>query len=421
MSRIAVVGAGISGLAAAWLLSRRHDVLLLEREARIGGHTHTHHLDTPDGPLALDTGFLVHNTRTYPLLVRLFDELGVERLDSDMSFGVTNPRTGFEYSTRSLNGLFADRRNLIRPAHYALLLEILRFNREARRLAAGADAGGAAGVDVAATADLTLGEFLERHHFGEAFTGRYLFPLAAAIWSASPGTIRAFPALTLVRFFQQHGMITVLDHPTWKIVKGGSAAYIPKLLAAPRVTTWTGAAPTAVRRQATKVELSFADRPPVDVDGAVMASFKTTANEAVLHTDATFLPKRPAARASWNYLLGESSGAATVTYHLNRLQRLVGRPRANGGASVGPGAGPLRKDYCVTLNPVAPVAPYEVIKRMTYTHPLYTVDAIRAQRRWAEISGRNRVHFCGAYWFYGFHEDGLRSAVRVAASLGVTW
>ncbi|MEO8483560.1 MAG: FAD-dependent oxidoreductase [Acidobacteriota bacterium] len=416
MSRIAVIGSGISGLTAAWLLSRDFDVLLLERADRLGGHTHTHHLDTPDGPLALDTGFLVHNDRTYPRLVRLFNELGIARLDSDMSFGVTCPRTGFEYSTRSLNGLFAQRSNLLRPSHYALLAEILRFNRASQRFAAITPSDEAT----------SLGDWLDARRFSDAFLERFLFPLAASIWSASIATLRAFPALMLIRFFDQHGMNTTLNHPTWKVVAGGSATYIPKLLASPRIEARTGVTIESVTRTADAVTIAYADRPsdqvsqivfathgdevlPMLTDATVaerdvLSAFHTNANRAVLHTDSRWLPRRAAARAAWNYQLGATSTGATVTYHLNRLQRLE-----------------TGRDYCVTLNPQTAIAAEQVICSMDYTHPLYTRQAVQAQARWAEISGVARAHFCGAYWFYGFHEDGLRSAVRVAESLGVRW
>jgi predicted NAD/FAD-binding protein len=416
VSRIAVVGGGIAGLAACWLLGRRHEVVLLERDERLGGHTHTHHLDTPDGPLALDTGFIVHNERTYPLLVRLFRELNVACLDTEMSFGVTCARTGFEYGTRNLNSLFADRRTLVSPRHYHLLLEILRFGRRARAL-----------LDSAPDGTLTLGAFLDREGFRGGVVDRYLLPLASAIWSASIATLRDFPALTLVRFFHQHGMLNALDHPTWRIVRGGSATYIPRLLESPRVEVVLKAGLKRVRRTDRGVQLDLAGRPPLEVDEVVFAchgdevlplladplpderevlsAFRTTRNETWLHTDARLLPRRPAARAAWNYLLdGDRSGAATVTYSLNRLQRLE-----------------TAADYCVTLNPPRPIDPSRVLARMVYTHPLYTKDAIAAQARWAEVSGRHRIHYCGAYWYYGFHEDGLRSAVRVATRLGVSW
>jgi uncharacterized protein len=420
VNRVAVIGSGISGLAATWLLSRRFDVLLLERADRLGGHTHTHHIETPDGPLALDTGFLVHNKRTYPLLIRLFDELGIVRLDADMSFGVTEPRTGFEYSTRNLNGLFAQRSNLLRPAHYRLLQDILRFNRASQRFAA------AAAWETASDAAMTLGEWLDRERFSGEFLDRFLFPLAASIWSASHGSVREFPALTLIRFFDQHGMNTTINHPTWRVVKGGSATYVPKLLASPRIQVRTGVRITSVRRTAEDVRVAIDGQPDESVGHVVFAThgdevlpmltdatplerevlgaFRTTPNQAVLHTDARWLPRREAARAAWNYNLGDSGAGATVTYHLNRLQRLE-----------------TARDYCVTLNPQSPIGSEHVLRTMHYTHPLYTRDAVRAQARWAEVSGRGGTHFCGAYWFYGFHEDGLRSGVRVAQSLGVRW
>jgi predicted NAD/FAD-binding protein len=422
VSRIAVVGSGISGLAAAWLLSRQHNVILFEADDRLGGHTHTHHIDTPDGALALDTGFLVHNDRTYPRLVRLFEELGVACLDSDMSFGVTSRDPDFEYSTRNMNGLFAQRSNLLRPGHYAFLLEVVRFNRAIQALVRSAE-------DIAGAATpgaLTLDEFFREHHFSGQVLDRFVLPLASAIWSASVTTIRRFPALTLARFFDQHGMNTTLDHPTWRVVAGGSASYIPKLVASPRIETRLGARVVSVRRDETGVDVSIRGEAPIRVDEIVFAchgdavlpiladatdterdilsAFRTVPNEAVLHTDASWLPRRRAARASWNYLIGGPGTAATVTYHLNRLQRL-----------------PARAEYCVTLNPAAAIEPYYVLRRMAYTHPMYTIDAIRAQARWPEISGTGRTHYCGAYWFYGFHEDGLRSAIRVAERLGVHW
>jgi predicted NAD/FAD-binding protein len=415
VSRVAVIGGGISGLGAAWLLARQHDVVLFEREARLGGHTHTHHLDTPDGPLAVDTGFIVHNDRTYPLLVRLFDEVGVERLESDMSFGVSDPATGFEYSTRDVNGLFGDRRNLARPGHYRFLFELLRFNRTARRA-----------LTTPGTDDWTLGDFCDRHGFRGEVVDRYVQPLACAIWSASTATIRAFPFLTLARFFDHHGMLRARDHPTWKVIRGGSASYISRLIASPRIAVHVGVPPARVARTAIGVRLTFPDRPPVDADHVVFAchgddvlpmvtdasplerevlsAFRTTPNLAVLHTDESFLPRREAARASWNYVVGSSAAGATVTYDLTRLQRLTTSRR-----------------YCVTLNPARPVERSRVLAEMHYTHPLYTREAVRAQARWADISGTHRIHYCGAYWSYGFHEDGFRSAVRVAQALGVTW
>ncbi|MDA1184795.1 MAG: FAD-dependent oxidoreductase [Acidobacteria bacterium] len=416
MRTIAVIGSGISGLSAAYLLSRQHRVHLFEREGRLGGHTNTVVVDHPDGPVPLDTGFLVHNDRTYPNLVRLFDELGVETQDSDMSFAVACRRTGLEYSSRGVGGFFAQRRNLISPSHLALLRDILRFNREAPRLLDAPDAD-----------RQTLGEFLESRHFGDLFTRRYLLPMASAIWSTSLDAIRSFPAVTLIRFFENHGLLAVTGQPTWKVVTGGSHTYVPKLAAPLGDRVHTDAHIEHVERTADGVTLTFHGRPSMVVDDVVFAChgdqvlplladpsdgerhvlshFTTSTNEAWLHTDASVLPTLPGARASWNYLLGARGDAPpVVTYDLNRLQRLT-----------------TTSQYCVTLNPNGCVDESHVLGRFVYRHPLYTREAVGAQRRWHEISGVNRTHFCGAYWCYGFHEDGLTSAIRVAETLGVTW
>ncbi|MDQ3441415.1 MAG: FAD-dependent oxidoreductase [Planctomycetota bacterium] len=417
MKTIAVVGAGISGLAAASLLSRRHRVHLFEREGRLGGHTNTVSIDGPDGTVPLDTGFLVHNARTYPNLVRLFGELGVTTRDSDMSFAVSCRRTGLEYSSRGANGFFAQRRNVVRPEHLFLLREIVRFNRQAPTLLDAPDAD-----------RQTLGDFLDSRGFGETFTHRYLLPMASAIWSASLNAIRSFPALTLIRFFDNHGLLSLTAQPTWKVVSGGSDLYIPHLVALVSGGVHPGAAIHAVRRRYENgVEITFRDRPSMTFDEVVFAchgdqvlplladatvrerdvftNFVTTANLAWLHTDASVLPAQTRARASWNYRLAADTDAApTVTYDLNRLQGLT-----------------TSEQYCVTLNPDGGIDERRVLRRLVYRHPLYTREAISAQRQWCDVSGVNRTHYCGAYWAHGFHEDGLNSALRVARALGVDW
>ena len=335
MKHIAVIGAGISGLAAAYLLSRRHRVQLFEKEERLGGHTNTVLVATPHGRVALDTGFLVHNDRTYPNLVRLFAELGVATRDSDMSFAVSCRRSGLEYSSRGANGFFAQRRNLVSPAHLSLLREIVRFNREAPALLGAPDGE-----------RQTLGDFLESRRFGEGFTHRYLFPMASAIWSASLDAIRSFPALTLIRFFDNHGLLSLSAQPTWKVVAGGSHTYIPRLVAPLSGDVHEGAAIEAVRRNEAGVTITFRDRPsmafddvvfachgdqvlslladPSDRERDVFAGFTTTTNVAWLHTDASVLPVQARARASWNYLLaGDGEAPPMVTYDLNRLQGLT--------------------------------------------------------------------------------------------------
>lgn len=414
MKRIAVVGSGISGLAAAYLLSRRHEVHLFEKAPALGGHTHTVVVERSEGPIALDTGFLVHNDRTYPLLVRLFEEIGIETLESDMCFSVRSLKTGLEYSSRGARGFFAQRRNILSPSHLSLLREILRFNRAA-----------AAAVQTA-SAEETIGEFLDGQRFSAGFANRYLYPMASAIWSASLASIREFPLATLVRFLDNHGLLAVNGQPKWRVVRGGSHTYIPKLTAPLGDRVHLTASIQRIDRGDRDVTIAFVDRPALRFDEVVLAchgdqvlpmlrdasaaeralfsQFETTTNDAWLHTDTSVLPTLADAHASWNYLLGDDAAPPTVTYHLNRLQSLT-----------------TREQFCVTLNPGAAVDPRLVLKRMTYRHPLYTRAAVRAQQRWADVSGRNRTHFCGAYWFYGFHEDGLRSAVRVAQALGVTW
>jgi len=416
MKTLAVIGAGISGLAAAHFLSRRHRVHLFEKEPRLGGHTNTVLVEGANGAVALDTGFLVHNDRTYPNLVRLFGELGVATRDSDMSFAVSCRQTGLEYSSRGANGFFAQRQNLVRPSHLSLLREILRFNREAPVLLETPDAE-----------RQTLGDFLESRRFGDGFTQRYLFPMASAIWSASLDAIRSFPALTLIRFFDNHGLLALNAQPTWKVVSGGSHTYIPRLVAQLSGDIHQGASIHSVQRHEHGVTLTFRDRPsmrfdevvfachgdqvlplladPSDRERDVFSCFTTTTNTAWLHTDDSVLPVQARARASWNYRLAAGAGVPpTVTYDLNRLQGLT-----------------TPEQYCLTLNPDEGIDDRRVLRRLVYRHPLYTREAIRAQRRWADVSGVGRTHYCGAYWRFGFHEDGLMSALRVASALGVEW
>lgn len=416
MKRIAVIGAGIAGMSAAHLLSRKHEVHMFEKEERIGGHTHTVTVDSPEGPLPVDTGFIVHNERNYPNLVRLMRELGVETQASDMSFGVTSQTDGFEYSSRGLRGFFAQRSNVVRMSQYRLLAEIIRFNREARAL-----------VDAPTASSMTLGQMLDRGRFSEEFREKYLYPMASAVWSMSFAEIAAFPALTLVRFFDNHGMLGINTHPQWRVIKGGSNQYIAPITAPYRDRITTGANIEKVRRGERGVEITFSNRPsqrfddvvfachgnqvlpllesPTDEEIEVFSALNTSRNDTVLHTDTSLLPRREAARASWNYnICAGSQGQVSVTYHMNRLQSLA-----------------TSTDYCVSLNANGSIAPDKIIRKLVYHHPLYNHAAIGAQARWSEVSGRNRSHFCGAYWMYGFHEDGLNSAIRVARSLGVEW
>lgn len=411
MSRIAVIGSGISGLSAAHYLSRRHEVSVFEADSRIGGHTHT----VMVGQTPVDTGFIVHNERTYPNFCKLIAELGIEKQDSNMSFGVRSESGDFEYSSRGIGGFFAQPSNWCNPRHYLLLKGILRFNREAPRFLK--EQGHAVGF--------TLGEFLAQGGYAEVFVDRYLYPMASAVWSMPSHEIAGFPALTLLRFFDNHGMLGIDTHPQWKVLKGGSHSYFEPLTRAFRERIHTGVRIQAVRRNGNCVGIQIegggeallfdhvvfachgnqvlpmlADATERERD--VLENFQTSRNETWLHTDTGMLPKREAARASWNYCLA-SDGKVNVTYDMNRLQSL-NEPGAH---------------YCVTLNPrEGAINPARVIRKMVYHHPMYTRAAVSAQGCWNEIS-RGRTHFCGAYWFYGFHEDGVRSAVRVANALDV--
>jgi predicted NAD/FAD-binding protein len=411
--RIAVIGSGVSGLVTARLLHPDHDVTVFEAAPRLGGHTHTHELERPGGPVTVDTGFIVFNERTYPNFMRMLELLGVESRQSDMSFSVRCDRTGLEYNGTNLDTLFAQRRNLLRPSFLGMIRDILRFNRHAPRLLEGDDES------------LTLGDYLRRERYGRAFVEHYIVPMGAAIWSAEPARMLAFPALTFVRFFHNHGMLSVDDRPTWRTVSGGSLRYVEALVApfADRIRLATPI--TSVARGPGHAELELADGTRERFDGVVLAVHSDQAlallsdpsidereilgaipyqpNEAVLHLDTQTLPRRRKAWAAWNYRIPVASQERlSVTYDMNILQGLAGDDT-----------------YCVTLNPCTPIDPAKVLKRLSYTHPIFTREGIAAQRRHAEVSGRNRTWYCGAWWGYGFHEDGVVSALDVARDFGV--
>ena len=406
---IAIVGGGVSGLVAAHLLGRDHRVTLFEARDRPGGHVRTVDVTGPDGRLqSIDIGFIVYNEVTYPLFTRLLDELGIESQPSDMSFGVRSDRTGLEYSSASFRSLFAQPANLVRPGFHAMLWSILRFLREA----APAIRNGAG--------DLTLGEYLEVSSYAPRLAEDFIEPMGSALWSIPRGRVMEMPASFFVRFFQNHGMLTVNDQPEWRVVRGGSARYVDALserlgdaihLDTPVTRVTRG--PTGVRVDGNVFdEVVFACHAdqalamladPTETEVEVLGALPFEENDVVLHTDTSVLPRARAAWASWNYRVAESSDApATVTYNMNRLQSLEGPTT-----------------YCVTLNDSARIDSARVLHRTTFSHPRFTRAGIRAQGRHGEVSGRNRTHYCGAYWGFGFHEDGVRSAVRVAARLGV--
>ncbi len=408
--RIAIVGTGIAGMTCAYLLSRRHDVHVYEAQDRIGGHTCTVPCESPQGTMAVDTGFIVFNDRTYPNFNRLLAKLGVASQDSTMSFSVRCERTGLEYNGATLNTLFAQRRNLLSPGFYRMLRDILRFNAQAPAAAE-------------ASPRQTLGEYLVAGGYSRRFIEHYVVPMAAAIWSAPQTIIHGFPLGFFVRFFKNHGMLSVNDRPQWKTVRGGSCVYTHPLTAPYRDRIRLGTPVRGIRRVGDGVQV-MSDNGTETFDHVVMASHSDEAlaalcdptpaerdvlgailyqrNVAVLHTDCRLMPRRPLAWAAWNYHIPESAGApVAVTYNLTTLQRL-----------------PTRSQFMVTLNRDERIDPEKVLRRIIYHHPVFTPGAVEAQSRWKEISGVNRTHYCGAYWGNGFHEDGVHSALAVAAAFG---
>lgn len=421
--RIAVVGSGIAGLGAAWLLSRTREVTLFEAEDRLGGHTHTVRVQWEGRPYDVDTGFIVYNEKTYPLLTRLFRELGVATQPSDMSFSVTDGM--FEFASHSLNGLFANRWHVVSLRYWRFLADIVRFNRLARAWVRGGDQS------------TTIGTWLQQHPFTGDFIDRYLRPLFSAIWSTGRHDVDRFPARRFFQFFDNHGLFQLRGAPPWRVVTGGSCRYVERLervfqARGVRILTATpvhrvirlkegGVRLTAGGQEWTfdavvlachsPQAVSMLDS-PTEAEARILGALPYVSNKVLLHTDAGVMPHRRAAWASWNYRITQplaaaptgtaSAGTATLTYDMSRLQSLPGRP-----------------PFFVSLNLADPPEAH-ILRRLVYEHPLYTQEGIQAQDQWAAINGAGGVYYCGAYWGYGFHEDGLRSAYRVAESLGIS-
>lgn len=413
--RIAVVGSGISGLASAWLLSQAHEVVLFEAEDYLGGHTHTHAVEQAGRRYAVDTGFIVHNPAHYPLLTRLFDDLGVATQPTTMSFSVHDARTGLEYNATSLDGLFCQRRNLFSPRFLGMVRDLLRFYRQAPQLLQGDGPGP------------TLGDWLEANGYGEAFRDLHLVPMASALWSSPPQQILQFPVRYLVQFMANHQMLQVSGRPEWRVVRGGSATYVSALRARWQVHERLRCPVRAIRRDGHGVLVDSRIANGERFDHVVLACHSDQAlalladasaderdilgaipyqrNEVVLHTDARLLPRQRKAWAAWNaHVPAEPDAPCTVSYCMNLLQGLQ---------SPDP--------FVVTLNRSEAIDPAKVLRRITYHHPVYTPLSVAAQRRRAQIQGVNRTWFAGAYWGWGFHEDGMRSAVEVAHGLGAGW
>jgi len=412
--RIAVVGAGIAGMASAWLLSRQHEVVLFERNDYLGGHTHTHDVDIGGRSYAIDTGFIVFNPPQYPLLSAMFGELGVESQPTTMSFSLTNRRSGLEYNATSLDGLFCQRRNLVSPRFLRMVRDILRFYREAPALLERSDAGP------------TIADYLTEHRYSDAFRDDHLIPMASALWSSPAREIMNFPAKYLVRFMANHQMMQANGRPQWRVVQGGSREYVRALRMRWLVKERTSSPVRRVRRHPEHVDVEtavgnerfdqvvmachsdqalalLADASPAERE--VLGAIVYQENDTVLHTDASQLPAQRKAWAAWNAIVpSDASEQCTVSYCMNHLQSLD-----------------CAEPIVVTLNRTAHIDPARIVKRMRYHHPLYSHASVAAQAHKTEIQGNNRTWFAGAYWGWGFHEDGMRSAVDVARGLGVQW
>ena len=407
--RIAIIGTGIAGNVAAWKLRDQHDITVYESDNYVGGHTNTIDVDEAGRSLAVDTGFIVFNERTYPNFIRILDEIGQASKPTEMSFSVHSADGRLEYNGSSLNGLFAQRRNLLRPSFYRMVRDILRFFRDAT-------------PDIHRFGrHLTLGEYLSARGYSKAFTDDYLVPMTAAIWSASPGAILDMPALFLVRFFKNHGLLQLQDRPQWRVIEGGSREYVRRLTQGHADRIRLNEAVTSVRRTPGGVQLTSAGggmetydyvfmachsdqalrllRDPTSTEESVLGAIRYQPNEAVLHTDASVLPRRRRAWAAWNYSIPrDPGGQVSVSYNMNILQGLD-----------------ANETYVVTLNDDRGIDPDKIIRRIQYDHPMYTLQTIAAQARQHEINC-DRTFFCGAYWRNGFHEDGVVSALDAVAN-----
>ncbi len=414
-NRIAVVGSGISGLSAAWLLDKSADVTLFEADSRLGGHSHTVEVETATGRIPVDTGFIVYNERNYPNLVALFDRLGVPTQASNMSFAASLDGGRFEYSGSGLTGMLSQRSNIARPRFWRMLRDILRFYRETPAWLAAHD-----GVDI------TLGDFLDRQGYSAEFTRDHILPMGAAIWSTTANEMRAYPLRAFISFFESHGLLSLSDRPAWRTVRGGSREYVNRLVADFDGTVRLNAPVAAITRTREGVWLTTADghrdlfdhvvlathadqalavlTDAGEIERALLGAFKYTHNKVVLHSDPALMPQRRSVWSSWNYI-SDSSGNADdqlcVTYWMNRLQNID-----------------PRHPLFVTLNPSRKISPASVHGSFDCTHPLFDRQALAAQRQLWQIQGRGGVWYCGAHFGSGFHEDGLQSGLAIAEDIG---
>jgi predicted NAD/FAD-binding protein len=411
--KIAIVGTGISGLVAAYLLADEHELTVFESGNYVGGHTHTLDVSIGGQQYSIDTGFIVYNERNYPNFKRLLRILGVETQPSNMSFSVRCEDTGLEYSSTSINSLFAQRRNILRPGFWRMILGIRRFYREATELLESNDS------------NITLGEYLRQRDYPKEFLDWHLGPMGSAIWSTGCAKIQEFPAKLFVQFFKNHGFLQVSDRPPWRVIKGGSRSYVEAITENFRGRIRLNCPVHSVKRTGGAVEVTTEENTETfdkvviathsdqalsllsdatTLEKQILGAIQYQPNETVLHTDESLLPRRKRARASWNYHLAMNSSTPdlpSVTYYMNMLQSIESQT-----------------DFCVTLNRSKAIDRSRVLARLVYDHPVYTAETLSAQRRRVEINGMNHTYFCGAYWGNGFHEDGVNSALEVTKHFG---
>ena len=412
--KFAIIGSGISGLTAAYLLNRNHDITVYESNDYVGGHTHTHEIVLNGKKWAVDTGFIVYNERTYPNFIKLLDQLKVERQLTSMGFSVKSSQKDLEYAGNSINTLFAQRSNILRPSFIRMLRSILRFNSEAEHHLDNLEEF------------VTLGDYLSLYNYPEEFINDFIIPMGAAIWSTKPVNMMKMPAIFFIQFFRNHGLLAVKNRSNWWVIKGGSKCYVEKMTISFNDKIRIATPVKKVKRNERSIEviygktaqesetfdavifathsdqaLSLLEKPSVQ-EVKILEALQYQKNEALLHLDESILPKRKLAWASWNYLLDQNpEEPVALTYNMNILQSLNSD-----------------HTFCVTLNNHDAIDPSKVIKKIIYHHPLYTVDAIKAQNRKHEISGQKNTYYCGAYWYNGFHEDGVVSALDVCEHFG---
>tara|TARA_A100001015_G_C15034042_1_gene734928 strand:- start:719 stop:2041 length:1323 start_codon:yes stop_codon:yes gene_type:complete len=412
--KIAIIGSGISGLTSAYLLSRKHDITLFEKNNYIGGHTHTHELEFNGHTHFVDSGFIVYNERTYPNFIKILEQLNVDRQITRMGFSVKSKKKNLEYAGHSLNGLFAQRSNLLKPSYLNMLRSMLKFNKESRR-----------DLD-SIKPSLTLGEYLENNHYPDSFIENFIIPIGAAVWSTIPNLMMEMPAIFFIRFFENHGMLQIIDRPKWWVIKNGSKSYVEKIINNFKDKIRLSTPVKNVKRIDGKIIIASGDGKiveeefdsvvfathsnqslklldePSSLEKEILSAIPYQNNNALLHYDDSILPKRKNAWSSWNYTLDrDDDKPVSLTYNMNILQGLDSS-----------------RTYCVSLNSDDLIDKSKIIKKLNYDHPLFTLEGVEAQKRKDQISGVNNTYYCGAYWRNGFHEDGVVSALDVCKSFG---